>query len=115
MESRGIRDPGLSILTVLAAGRRHGYAIIQEAERISEGRVRLKVSSLYAALDRLTVEGLVVRDGDESVDGRLRRYFALTEAGADALEHEADQLEKQANAARRGLSIRRGSLQGGAA
>lgn len=107
MSSSGLRDPGLSILTVLAGGRRHGYAIIKEAEELTGGRVKLKVSSLYAALDRLEAEGLAERAGDETVGGRLRRYFALTDAGADALRVEADRLDAQAKAARERLAARK--------
>lgn len=107
MAQNELRDPALSILTALAGGRRHGYAIIKEAEELSGGRVRLKVSSLYAALDRLESEALVERAGDEAVDGRLRRYFRLTDAGAEALRLEAERLEAQVKAARERLASRR--------
>lgn len=106
METNPLHDPALSILTVLAGGRRHGYAIIREAEELSDGRVRLKVSSLYAALDRLAADGLVTRAGDETVDGRLRRYFALSDTGARVLQQEADRLEVQARIARERLEAR---------
>lgn len=116
MKPNQLRDPALSILTVLAGGRRHGYAIIREAEELSDGRVRLKVSSLYAALDRLAADGLVNRAGDETVDGRLRRYFALTDAGEAELRSEAEHLEAQARVAHERLAVRRSArLAGGAA
>lgn len=110
-----LRDPALSILIVLAGGRRHGYAIIKHAEELTGGRVKLKVSSLYSALDRLEVEGLAVRAGDEAVDGRLRRYFALTGAGADALRIEADRREAQVKAARERLAVRDAAATSGGA
>lgn len=114
--TNGLRDPALSILTVLAAGRRHGYAIIKEAGELTGDRVQLKVSSLYAALERLEAEGLAERSGDEVVDGRVRRYFVLTDAGAEALREEADRLEAQAKAARRNLAARgAATVAGGAA
>jgi DNA-binding PadR family transcriptional regulator len=106
MSTTELRDPALSILIVLAGGRRHGYAIIKEAEELTGGRVKLKVSSLYSALDRLEAEGLAERAGDEAVDGRLRRYFALTGAGADALRVEADRRQAQVDAARERLALR---------
>ncbi|QDZ14446.1 PadR family transcriptional regulator [Humibacter ginsenosidimutans] len=106
MTTHELREPALSILTVLAGGRRHGYAIIKEADEVTSGRVKLKVSSLYAALDRLEGDGLVVRAGDEAVDGRLRRYFALTDAGEDALRAEADRMEAKARVARERLALR---------
>lgn len=106
MGTNPLRDPALSILTVLAGGRRHGYAIIREAEELSGGRVKLKVSSLYSALDRLAADGLVTRAGDEAVDGRLRRYFALSDAGASVLQAEADRLAVQARVATERLKTR---------
>ena len=48
-----LRDSTFWILTVLSQGRRHGYALMQEARELSDGRVDLKVATLYAALDRL--------------------------------------------------------------
>ncbi|MFC4242675.1 PadR family transcriptional regulator [Gryllotalpicola reticulitermitis] len=116
MAAKELRDPALSILAVLAGGRRHGYAILKEAEQLSGGRVVLKVSSLYAALDRLEKDGLVERAGDEIADGRLRRFFTLTDVGADALRREAEHMEAQAKVTRERLALRRtAALAGGAA
>lgn len=47
------------ILTSLAAGSQHGYGVISEVARISDGRVRLRAGTLYSALDRLRIDGLV--------------------------------------------------------
>ena len=94
------------ILTVLAAGRRHGYAVLQEVQDASGGAVQLKATTLYAALDRLARQGLVQTDGEEIVDGRARRYFVLTDAGSTRLRREAEALEVRARAARARLSAR---------
>jgi DNA-binding PadR family transcriptional regulator len=99
-----LREPTFWVLTVLAAGRRHGYSLMKEANDLSDGRVNLKVATLYAALERLTNEGLVAIDGDEIVDGRARRYFRLTEDGVSRLKNEVDRLE--ANAAKARLRLR---------
>ena len=48
---------------------------------ISGGRVELRSATLYAALGRLTAERLVEADREESIAGRLRRYYRLTPAG----------------------------------
>jgi DNA-binding PadR family transcriptional regulator len=100
-----MREPTFWVLTVLAAGRRHGYALMQEARDLSCGRVDLKVATLYAALDRLEKEGLVAVDGDETVDGRVRRYFTLTDAGADKLAVEIARLESNARQAASQLRV----------
>ena len=95
-----MREPTFWILTVLAAGRRHGYALLREAEELSDGRVKLRVATLYAALERMTLEGMVAVDGDEIVEGRARRYFRLTDDGAQRLGREVDRLEANAMKAR---------------
>lgn len=104
-----MREPTFWVLTVLAAGRRHGYALMQEARDLSDGRVNLKVATLYAALERLGKDGLVAVDGDETVDGRMRRYFRLTDAGADKLAAEISRLESNAQHAASRLRARSGA------
>jgi len=94
-----MQEPTLLILTALAAEDRHGYGVMQEVERLSEGRVRLSAGTLYRALDRLVGEGLVAGTAEEVVDGRLRRYYRLTESGVDALALEAERRRTQAEAA----------------
>lgn len=84
------------ILTALAQGRRHGYDIMREVASLSDGGVVLKATSLYAALERLAGEGLIVSDGEEIVDGRARRYYRLTDEGGDALDEEVRALEARA-------------------
>lgn len=73
----------------LAGGRLHGYGITSEVEQLSEGRLRLRAGTLYAALDRLVGEGLVAPAGEEVVAGRLCRYYELSTAGRGALAAEA--------------------------
>ena len=101
-----MREPTFWVLTVLAAGRRHGYALIQEARDLSDGRVDLKVATLYAALERLGEQGLVVIDGDEVVDGRLRRYFRITPTGVAQLEQQIQRFEANARQARARLTLK---------
>ena len=81
-----LREPTFLLLTALASGRLHGYGMITEVARISDGRVRLRAGTLYGALDRLVDQQLVAADGDEVVDGRLRRYYVLTPAGGRRAE-----------------------------
>ena len=81
-----LREPTFLILTALAGGPRHGYGVIQEVERLSQGRTRLRAGTLYAAFDRLSREGLIEVAREEVVEGRLRRYYRLTEAGGTALD-----------------------------
>jgi PadR family transcriptional regulator len=87
------------ILTALAAGSQHGYGIITDVESISGGRVRLRPGTLYAALERLRTDELIEVDGEETVDGRLRRYYRLTPAGKAQLTIEAERLQANADVA----------------
>ena len=77
------------VLTALADGPRHGYGIVGEVAELSQGRVRLKVGSLYGVLERLAAEGLIEPDREEAHDGRLRRYYRLTQDGRGVLAEEA--------------------------
>lgn len=106
MTSAEMREPTYLVLTALAERPLHGYAVIREVESISAGRVRLRAGTLYGALDRLVAEGLVATAGEEVVDGRLRRYYALTDAGTAALADEARRLEARAGEALRRLGLR---------
>src|SRR5262245_20871820 len=89
---QAMQEPTFLILTALAARPQHGYGIMTEVTSISAGRVRLRAGTLYAALDRLLGDGAVGVVREEVVDGRLRRYYHLTPAGADLLAAETARL-----------------------
>jgi DNA-binding PadR family transcriptional regulator len=103
--SKPLQEPSFLILTALAAAPLHGYAVLQDVERVSGGRVRLRPGTLYTALDRLTAEGLIEVDREELVDGRHRRYYRLTGVGADVLAAEVERLRRIATAAARNLKL----------
>jgi DNA-binding PadR family transcriptional regulator len=101
-----LQEPTFLILTALAGEPLHGYGVIQEVNRLSGGRVVLRPGTLYGALDRLSDQGLVVVEREEVVDGRLRRYYRLTESGVGLLHEEARRLADNAAEAHRRLSTR---------
>jgi DNA-binding PadR family transcriptional regulator len=109
MRMSALREPTFLLLTALASGPLHGYAAIKEVAALSDDRVKLRAGTLYAALDRLTGEGLVMLDREEVVDGRLRRYYRLTDNGAALLAKEAEQLRRNASAAAERLRRRSGA------
>ncbi|MFI1921124.1 MULTISPECIES: PadR family transcriptional regulator [unclassified Streptomyces] len=92
------------VLTALADQPRHGYGILRETEELSDGEVRLRVGTLYGVLDRLTADGLIALDREEVRQGRLRRYYRVTDEGVDALVAEADRMAAGAVAARRRIA-----------
>lgn len=113
MNYKALQEPAFLVLAALAGGALHGYALVEDVRRVSDGRVRLHTGTLYAILDRLRGAGLVEVDREEVVDSRLRRYYRLTGAGAERLAAEADRLEQNARAARvrlRSLRPRTGAL-----
>ncbi len=73
------------ILQVLSAGERHGYAIAQEIKRSSRGVLDFKEGSLYPALHSQEKKGFIA-SFERRYEGRRRRYYRLTKAGAEALE-----------------------------
>jgi DNA-binding PadR family transcriptional regulator len=89
------------VLTALFGEPMHGYGIVGEVDQLSEGRVQLKIGSLYGILDRLVAEGLVALDREESYQGRLRRYYRITDHGAEALRAEAARQAANVRAATR--------------
>ena len=103
-----LREPTFLILAALAPQPLHGYAIIGEVASLSGGRLELRPGTLYGALDRLAAEGLLEPDREEVIEGRLRRYYRLTDSGAGVLEQEAARLQHNADAARQRLARRRG-------
>lgn len=98
-----LTQPSFWILTVLAAGRRHGYDILRETASASGGRVTLKAPTLYSTLERLETEGFIRADGEEIVAGRARRYFVITDDGTTRLTVEIESMEQAAKAARQQL------------
>jgi len=89
------------ILLSMVSGEKHGYAILQDVEHRTDGRVTLHAGTLYRALSRLVEDELLVETrGPEIEDDERRRYYRITPAGAEVARLEADRLERQVRAAR---------------
>lgn len=111
-----MQEPSFFILTALAERPLHGYGVMQAVGELSGGRVTVRAGTLYAALDRLTEDGLLVVDREEAVDGRLRRYYRLTDRGAATLSAEVERLRSNATVAAARLRRRdvpRPAMEGG--
>lgn len=91
-ETAPVRPVEFYILLALCRGETHGYGIISETERQSEGQVRLDPGTLYRAIARLSENGLVEevsrREADD-LDRRRRRYYCITDAGREVAAGEA--------------------------
>jgi DNA-binding PadR family transcriptional regulator len=89
------------VLLSLLDSDRHGYGIMQDVERLTDGEVRLGPGTLYTAIARLVASGFI--EDCESDDERRRRY-AITKKGKTAAADEAKRLATLVRTARkRGL------------
>ncbi len=91
------------ILLALAGGEQHGYAVMLDVERRTNGSVGLHAGSLYRALNRLLEAGLIEEleeRPDRAHDDERRRYYRLTRRGLEVARAEARRLEAQVEAAR---------------
>ena len=87
----------LHVLLAVSGGHHHGYAIRQEVEQRTEGRVRLWPATLYGTLGQLTEAGLLAEadappEGVGDDDPR-RRYYRLTPLGERVLDAELRRME----------------------
>ena len=89
------------ILLALGDGERHGYAVMQEVERRTDGRTSLHPGTLYRALSRMVDTGLLEELEDRPAGGdERRRYYALTSLGRRVAAAESERLASQLEAAR---------------
>lgn len=91
------------ILLSLAGGEQHGYAIMLDVERRTEGAISLHAGSLYRALNRLLEAGFIEEldeRPDVGRDDERRRYYRLTAKGLEVARGEAQRLAGQVEAAR---------------
>jgi DNA-binding PadR family transcriptional regulator len=77
----------LLILNALAHGPSHGYRIAQEIKKNSKGVLDFKEGTLYPTLHNMEREELVETYSSEE-NGRVRRYYKLTELGKATLIKE---------------------------
>lgn len=96
------------ILISLADGERHGYAIIQDVEARTDGKLRLSPGTLYRTIQRLLQQGLITeskRRPARELDDERRRYYRVTPLGLAAARAEMRRLTELVRLARaRGLT-----------
>ncbi len=98
---RGSLD--LMILSVLAGGKKYGYAIQKEVREASGARVDLAAGTLYPLLHKLEDERLVKASWDDST-GRQRKWYELTAAGRKRLTAQAQEWADYAECVRQLLT-----------
>src|SRR6202020_2989521 len=84
------------VLIALADGEKHGYAILKEVVRRTEGQVRLSAGTLYGNLARVESAGLIVESDERpaiGLDDERRRYYRLTDFGREVAIAEAERMD----------------------
>ena len=79
------------ILSILLGGENYGYQIIQNVKRISGGTLEWSDGMLYPVLHRMEKDGFVRSQWKTSDEGRLRKYYTITEEGKIELMKERKQ------------------------
>jgi DNA-binding PadR family transcriptional regulator len=98
----------LHILLSLAGEERHGYGIMQEVARQSEGRYKLGAGTLYDNIQKLMRERLVEETENTATGAEARRrYYRLTRAGKRVLSFEIARLETAIREAKLRLDFQR--------
>ena len=89
------------ILLALAGAERHGYGIMKEVIRHTEGAVRLGPGTIYGTLQRLMEAGWVEEsDGPSASVDERRRHYRLTRSGRQALRAEVERMDTLVRTAR---------------
>ena len=91
------------ILIALADEDRHGYGIMLEVERLTEGTTRMGPGTLYGTIKRLLAARLI-EEADErpdpALDDERRRYYRITALGRRVLAADSARMATLVAAAR---------------
>ena len=88
----------LLILRTLAAGPNHGFAIAKRIGQVSNAVLKVEQGSLYPALHRMEVDGLIDAYWGQSENNRRAKYYQLTDSGRSALAAETTRWQAIAEA-----------------
>ena len=91
-------DPTLLVLTSLAGGDKHGYAMMDDIERFAQ--VRLGPGTLYGAITRLEQRGWIEPVGPKN----RRQPYAITGAGREYLTSELEKMQRLSATAQQRLN-----------
>src|SRR5678815_2422385 len=98
-----LTPPVFHILLALADEERHGYGIMQDVARQTEGSLQLGPGTLYGCLKRMLAAGLVAESDerpDPEMDDERRRYYRMTPLGKRVVRAEAQRLASAVLAAK---------------
>ena len=78
----------LLVLKTLALEPRHGVAVADRIQQITQGTFKLGPGSLFPALHRLEQNGYIAGEWSTTAEGRRARFYRLTRAGQKQLAVE---------------------------
>ena len=81
----------LLVLSLLKDGDKYGYEMIEELARRSDDTFLLKEGTLYPLLHAMEKEGYVRAYSKTTASGRERRYYHLTQSGAERLRNKEEE------------------------
>ena len=84
----------LLILRTLVRGPNHGYGIAQRVRELSQDVFQVGESSLYPALQRLTLDGSIKPEWGVSENNRRARFYTLTAVGKKQLAAERQEFDR---------------------
>lgn len=70
----------------------HGYGIMQEAARLSEGNVKIGSGTMYGAVNNMLIKGWIVETTSDDPNDNRKRLYQLTKAGKEILHVEIERL-----------------------
>ncbi len=91
------------ILMALADGEKHGYSIMKDVEKQTNGKIKLGPGTLYGSIKRMLAAGLIEESEerpDPQMDDERRRYYRLSSSGQAALILESRRLDEAVKVAR---------------
>jgi transcriptional regulator len=86
------------ILKTLSRGPMHGYGISQSIQQISDEVLRVEEGSLYPALHRLELDGVIDAEWGQSEKNRRAKFYRLTADGRKRLSRESGEWQRLADA-----------------
>jgi len=95
----------MMVLKTLARGPMHGYGIAQSIQRTSEEVLRVEEGSLYPALHRLELDGILAAEWGVSENNRRAKYYRLTPDGRKRLVAETSKWKRLAEAISRVMEL----------
>jgi len=93
--SRPLPSASLHIVLALLEGEKHGYALMGDVERMSDGAIKMGPGTLYGTIKRLLGDSLIEETAarnDAEVSEERRRYYRLTAKGEEVASAELARL-----------------------